>query len=550
MWTITGQTSKAMDATSRTLAAIGAQNPKVAFRSLAADTLTWTVLLAGFAPAAEIIPELGQEVALYRSGTRFFCGHVSAVKQSGRTVSVTVSNAWWWLERVFLASTQTDGTGASGTRATFALTAQPLAASFTALANAAIALGVPMQLGALAGTFNAPELRLNQMSFAQALGEVARVTPDLVTWFDYTVAGLPALRTSRRLTAAATTVDPRAAERFALNPLTELQLTAVEIPYLIRAADGAKQFATQSAGVPAVGKTQLITVSGDEMDTFLPKDLLDSVTVQSADYTTLELALYDTNLKTFFEQYGPVNGGITYGNRVRYYTGDSVKRTPVDVWLTGLQTQAKNGAAIPAGTVYLITTAEALPDWAVTAMGGVAVTITGTMIAWEYSNANGWSPCFDALYNSSPSWGGPTWISEHPSTQMFYWCARPLKVEGVLVPTHYASATPVYKPADYGFAFPPAGFADGLLAAQNYIPYDGEIELMAAECGDQRYLQNALNVSNSLPAHAAMKAMLSSEELDLQTGVTTLVIGPPARFSYRELVNRLRGSSNDNIIYV
>ena len=47
-----------------------------------------------------------------------------------------------------------------------------------------------------------------------------------------------------------------------------------------------------------------------------------------------------------------------------------------------------------------------------------------------------------------------------------------------------------------------------------------------------------------------MKAMASEEEWDLDTGTTTIVLGPPARFAFKELVNRLRGSSSDNIVYL
>jgi hypothetical protein len=530
----------------------------VIFRNMAADTLTWTVLLAGFAPAAEIIPELGQEVALFRSGTRFFCGHVSAVKQSGRVVSVTVSNAWWWLERVFLQSSQTDGTGATGTRATFALTAQSLAASLTALANAAITIGVPMQLGALATTFDAPELRLNQMSFAQAIGEVCRVTPDLVTWFDYTASGLPALRTSRRLSCAETTLDANALESFDLNPLTELQLTAVEIPYLIRAATGAKQFALQSAGTPAVGKTQMITVSGDEMDTFLPKDLLDSVSLKTIHYVDNNfVATRDSYLASQVEKWGSVPVGI--GNAFNLWTGTNTYKTAFSYTFAGVNYQRPDGTFYTSGEfagAYIIISAGSVPDWVLAQYGGIEVTITGTWISqfytrdgdgahtvpqnyWDLANGGDW---YSGFVNDQPGGYSSDWTA--------VWVVRPFSFKAVLINTGFATATTVYRAADYGFAVPPAGFAAGLLAAQNYIPYEGQIEIMAEECGASRYLPAGLNVSNALPAAAAMKAMLSAEELDLQTGLTTLVLGPPARFSYRALVDRLRGSSNDNVIYV
>ena len=548
-----------MDATARTLAAIGAQNPKVVFRSLAADTLTWTVLLEGFAPASEIIPELGQEVALFRSGSRFFCGHVSAVRQSGRTVAVTASNAWWWLERVFLASTQTDGTGATGTRATFALPAQTLAASLTALATAAIALGVPMTLGTLAATFEAPQLRLNQMSFAQAIAEVCRVTPDLVTWYDYAGTGLPALRTARRLTCSTTTLDAEAVESFDLNPLTELQLTAVDIPYLIRAADGAKQFALQSAGTPAVGKTQLVTVSGDEMDTFLPKDLLDSYAIQTiASVTDDFVAERDSYLAQLVSLYGSIPVGI--GASLTFWTGISTGPKSAETYnFPAVHYRKADGYVYTSGEMAAVSiiVSGRPPDWVMQQYAGSIeeVTISGTWISsmftydgtshavtdahWDISQG-GWY--YDGFALSDTVGTGNDWTK--------HFSVRQWSLTAYVIAGSWPALTTIYRAADYGFAFPPAGFADGLLAAQNYIPYEGQIEIMAEECGATRYLPTAINLANSMTAHAAMKAMLSSEELDLQTGVTTLVLGPPVRFSYRDLVNRLRGSSNDNVIYV
>lgn len=550
MWTITGQAGKALDATSRTLAEIGALNPKVTFRSLAADSMTWGVMLAGLAPGAELIPEIGQEMALYRSGVRVFCGHVANVRQSGRNIAVTVNNAWWWLERVFLSSTQTDGTGATGTRASFALSAGDLSTSFAGIANAAIALGVPMQLGALAATFNAPELRLNQQSFGQALAEVARVTPDLVTWFDYSVAGLPALRTSRRLSAGTVTIDAEAEVGIDLNPLTELEVSAVDIPYLVRAADGAKQFAMQSAGTRAMGKTQLLTVSGDEMDTFLPKDLLESVAAASYNHPTL-----GNNVSAYVWEHDPSLGKAlgwpNYGagsiaNSLDFYTVPINKVVASPVHFPNYNVQGPDGT--PASGYMLLS--NSLPEWAMVALGAVRAVLSGTWVVTWPESQGPWPEWYQMLQVGAQTGAGHTGASGLTLVNYTYYLARPFQVECILTPAFRAAPGTLYRPSDYGFVAPPAGFSAGLLAAQSYLPYEGTITIPAEECGATRYLPTAINVSNARPQFASMRAMVSSEEWDLQTGETTIVLGPPARFSYRDLVNRLRGSSNDNIVYL
>lgn len=555
MWTITGQTGKALNATSRTLAEIGALGPKVTFRSLAADSMTWGVMLAELAPTTELIPEIGQEIALFRSGSRVFCGHVANVRQAGHSVTVTVNNAWWWLERVFLSSTQTDGTGATGTRASFALAAGDLSTSFAAVANAAIALGVPMSLGALAATFNAPELRLNQQSFGQALAEIARVTPDLVTWFDYSVGGYPALRTSRRLSAGTVTIDADAEVTIDLNPLTQMEVSAVDVPYLVRAADGAKQFAMQSAGTRAMGKTQLMTVSGDEMDTFLPKDLLDVFeNMATLDYATASfVANRDSTLKGLLDKYGYLPGSP--GTAVYFYIGTTSFKSPVSYGFPGISYLRADGTP-RTGATYLVASGGTVPEWLLKAYGGEVVTVSGTWIAYfQTRDANGDHAVPDIYYDLER--GGEA-MGGFDNDQKFgvgsdfakRYSVRSFSFQATVINTPFYSYTDVYRPSDYGFAAPPPGFAAGLLAAQSYRPYEGSITIPAEECGATRYLPSAINVSNSMPDHASMKAMASSEEWDLQTGDTTVVLGPPARFSYRELVNRLRGSSNDNILYV
>lgn len=551
IWTIKGEAGKAMDATERTLSAIGALAPKLAFRNLAADTLTWAVLLDGLAPAAEIIPELGQVVTLQRSAARFFRGHVTGVRQSGSTVAITVSGPWWWLERVFLESTQTDGTGATGQRATFSLPIQALDASLGALLTAARTMGCEFDVGALAATFTAPPLRLNQMSFAQAVGEVCRVTPDLVLWWDYAVAGAwPQARTSRRLTATSATLDAATLEEFDLNPVTELQVSKVEIPYLVRAADGKKQFATQSAGALALGKVQLLTVSGDEMDTFLPKDDFESATVQTAASLASNTltASRDASLAALAGIYGGLPGGIT---------------DYIDAYVTSYDPGAYNGRALrrhqfPPYTITteagLVLTATAkklvisgdLPEWAMKMLGGIRVSIAGT---WAILNTSGTYSELERALQNGGSAGYLGW--RYPSgAESLYYSARPFSFSGVLIDAAYLAAATLYKPWEYDFIAPPAGFTAGLLAAQNYIPVEGLLAFLAEEAGATRYMPSAINVSNASSAFATMRAMISAEELDLEAGLTTLTLGAPARFSYKDLVNKMRGSSNDNIVYL
>lgn len=556
IWTITGEAGKGLDATSRTLSQAGMVRPVLTFRNLAADTLVWTVALDGLVPSAELIPSEKQVVSLYRSGVKWFRGHVTAVRQKGRSVQVTASGPFWWLERMFLETAQTDGTGASGQRASYGFPSQTLDHSLGDLLALAVTMGVEMTVGALATTFTAPQLRLSQMSFGQAVAELCRVTPDLVLWFDYS-GTLPAARTSRRLYESAVTLDAETLEDgFDLQPQTELEVSQVKVPYLVRAVDGNKQFASQNAGTPALGKVQMLTVSGDEMDTFLPKDLLDSATLQTvAGISDLYVAQNDAVLAPLLRKYGVVWGNV--GVRTAEYqgsTGYGGYKTLVEHYFPGVAYQTSNGTVLSPTGRYLVTTGT-LPDWAMELYGGVNVTVTGTWVASYIvpaGNTQGYGELFAAEMVGAQVGNGYAYSNVVGAGYMdlIYWLARPFSIQAVLLTTPFAASTTVYKPADYGFVAPPAGFAAGLLAAQNYTPVAGSLSWMAEDCGPVRYLPTPVNVSNAGSAFTAMKAMVSTEELDLDAGVTTLELGAPVRFSYAELVNKMRGSSNDNIVYL
>ena len=556
VWTVKGEAGKAMDATERTMAAIGAIAPKLSFRNLGEDTLSWSVMLDGLAPASEILPESGQVVSLWRNGSRFFTGHAAPVRQRGRVVGVTIHGPWWWLERIYLESLVTDDTAATADRNTYALPKQSLTTSLNSLLTQAIAKGAPVSIGTLATTFSAPEIRLNQMSFAQAISEVVRITPDMVFHFDYSTA-TPTANTVRRKTglaagsAADLSLDAETLEDFEVNPLVELQVSQVKIPYVQRAADGGKQFAAQTSGTAATGKVQILTVSGDEMDTFLPKDLLDTVAVQSTLWTSADLAIRDNAIKSMVEQYGPFKGAsVWFDSQFTWFTGSQDSKQLQRLAFNGLVMRSNSGSALPS-PAYLVLSTDPLPEWAQTALGAVEVTITGTYMVAEPYDGLGWSALYAAMKNGAAASGGPVWLSgDRTVTQKYYWLARPVTVTGWVIAAAYPTLTDVYRPSDYDFISPPSGFADGLLAAQNYLAYDGSLSFTEEECGTARYLQKAVSLTHSQTAHATMRAMLSGEDLDLQSGATTLLLGAPARFSYRDLVNRIRGNSNSNIVYL
>jgi hypothetical protein len=119
--------------------------------------------------------------------------------------------------------------------------------------------------------------------------------------------------------------------------------------------------------------------------------------------------------------------------------------------------------------------------------------------------------------------------------------------DSVIIPNITTTTNPKAGYLD-SFRAPPAGFTQGMLESQNYLPYGGKASIVEDQCGGQRYMPRCLNFSNSQPAHTSIHAMVTEETLDLGTGITTIYLGPPARYNYDDLVSRLRPEPNAQII--
>jgi hypothetical protein len=79
-WTIKGEAGKAFDETVRSLEAAKIESAQVAFNSLADDTFTFSISPEAIPSAT--IPELKQQMTLYRAGVQFFTGTVTNVRSN------------------------------------------------------------------------------------------------------------------------------------------------------------------------------------------------------------------------------------------------------------------------------------------------------------------------------------------------------------------------------------------------------------------------------------------------------------------------------------
>ena len=213
-----------------------------------------------------------------------------------------------------------------------------------------------------------------------------------------------------------------------------------------------------------------------------------------------------------------------------------------------------NGTAYSTSTYKVITTADA-PDWVKSELGlGIKdVTFEGYLGATHIYRTEYGAPTIPL-----PTWwnsvgfdlqiDGFTFPTSNGSRLVYGF--KKFSIKCLITTTAYTSATTVYRPADYSFIQPPANLAANLKAAQDWLPYTGSITLVEEDVGGTRYMGTKVSLTNTLPAYASMNALVAGVNLDIATGTTTIELGQPPRLDYRTFVDRIRKTSQDNIVYL
>lgn len=569
-WTIIGEAGKALDATEREISTLSPVLASVAFPSCSTDAFRFTMQVDD--SNAGLIPELWQSVTLKRDGTTFHFGYVTGLAPSqdtlGEQVAVSVSGPWWIAEQVALTYPKADSVGLSKDRVSAAFPEQNLKASIESVINQGAALGVPWQLGTVSSFFTFPATTLNQMSVAQALSELVRMVPDAMTWLDYSTVP-PALNVTRRgvATARTITLGTDSVVRYAVNALPQQQVARVVLPYTQRATNQKRRWEEQAAGITTVGRTQYLTLSGPEMETHVPPDEpTESYMVQTIATDALQSVLNSSlipKIPTFtrlVEEYGPSWYGpnsSSWQNVLNVGRGETITYYSQSSGGTGQQFVAyapkfldNRGVPVSGHFIYDV---AGIPDWVLSRLGGTKVSydfVVYVVMRWSSSAYPEGMPTTPGLreYATTAAFQDNYFTHGAPRDRItILWTFH--QGEGLVIPNAYPAGATFYKPALYNFPAPPANFAANLLAAQNWLPHEGSITLQGDDVGDTRYRGCKVNLAGGRVAtHATMGALVESEELDLKSGQTTIHLGAPGRINYRNLVDRLRRTPQNNVI--
>jgi hypothetical protein len=559
-----------------------AVNASLRYESLGMDRLTWTARTADLLAGETTLPDVGQMVELFfdfGSGqARLFRGWVTEARAVNYGTVVVVDGPWQFLRKMTATSSKTLN-GSSDNRPTMEFATGSISGHIATLVNRAIAEGAPIQNGGFIGTsYSVPKLKLSQTTYADILAELLRWVPDAVVYFDYQSSATtnPILQVARRSSLGGYSLDAAnyGLTDYQVTGRPDLVPTRVELKYVTRGTNQRPVYSAQVAGTSlgstAPGKNQVIVISGDEADTYLPKDDYESHTVQTANANTTlnntRAALLPmipevvTSRAQFSGRPSTTDIVLANGETITQTLASGGTRTYVQPALQFLN--AETGAAVSRIGKHFVLTKEP-PQWAGNLLANMErVKITGRLYklveSTLYTSASGgggepapavedWVTAFPwsiQLLLSGTRFSGT--IPGYPAASVYLY-ALDFELETFLTTTNYAVPQTFYKPQDFEYLSPPSGLATNLLNTQNFTPHEGFIELQQATPPSGISPSSKMNLAGVQPAFATMDALARAVTSDLLNFRVRIELGAPSRFDFKTLAGKVRSTPQTNI---
>ncbi|MGJ8674070.1 hypothetical protein [Rubritalea sp.] len=524
------------------------------------------VFMQTFKDAASVVEmNYVEKVILWRNGIKFFQGWVTNMVEGdsdeGYLIQLTISDVWWWLAKTACSGEATGSDGGSlMERMMLGFGKGDLRAHIIAVIDRMKTLGVEVDVGGISSMFDVPQITLKQSSGAEALVYLMRLLPDAAMWINHG-GDVPTINIKRReymeaveLDAADSDDPDRALDSYKVNPMLELEVTQVKVPYVTRNVNGLTVFQEQVAGVAATGTRQVIVVSGPELDSYLPYDLAESYAAETESTNDLEVRALALSMFDAAKANG-LTSELTFGARFWTYATTSALATsgsnPQQYNVPGATYTTAEGATVSMAGKYILK-GDTPPDWAQAEHGLQQVYVR---VKYSYLHNTQDSNTPNVFINP------PTWHDDLPGVGVLHsgytagWYYTQLYGGEIsftvwVIDTEYATETALYKPFDYEYYTPPAGFADAMLATQNFTAYQGVINFTNKEVGQVDYRGHAFNIINARTKHSTMKAMVQGRSLSGGDGHEVYELGVPQRYDYRSIMTMFQRTSSDNIYFI
>jgi hypothetical protein len=500
MWTIK------YNGEEKTLAEWGVKNVRRVVVSQDIDTVTFDQPHA--TALDDPLFEEEQIVEIFRDEVRWFYGRAedAAPYRSGGEggLRYTISGPWWWLansgfrqswkyrpdltqsvlEEVFipycLLGTKVDGTQ------------QTIASQITEAINYLITQGAPLAFDGqglpeifppIKDVWNAP--------VAEVIQKMIEWTPDIVCWFDYTTEPYPTLRMRRRADQGAVELDlgkPFIVPDWEIKGRGDLKVPGVIIYYIrTDSTNGSVYTVISEDKFPA-------ETTGRE-----PKALLAAINLEGANVTFLEQTI---DCKT-----------------IQAESADWWKSHHADLHGTAISALSiKPGSATffdEEGNVLVPLPRELFGLWAPWMGGQVKSTNVRALASWTEH------------------------VDGEPALTVV---DRPIVCS--LTATDLVSGT--FKSAPEGEAGEPQpfGLAEAIYKASSVKHYEGRIRIKEQTCSDRIAMGNVLNVTGGRSEWVGMRAQVQGIEDHVDSGLTTVVFGPPRQLGPSGYIELLRATRN------
>ena len=542
-WAITGESAKALGASSVDIEVMNLSGGTLTFRNAGADSFDFFLAADDVTADPTYLPTHLQKIAVWRSGVRQFAGIVTDTNfiwDGGRAGwAIKAEGGWNELEKYPLATGNSTWERAQGS----------LKTSIEVLIDAAIAAGAQIVRGTIATMFDIIPISFRGLTFAAGLAELLKWVPDAVAWFSYTAAGLPVLNISRRgtLTEKTYALGTDEVTKCNISPVAGQTPDKVLLTYALSNSNGVVSETTQTAG-SGTAANQVVVISQAGLADFNTRAAAGAVTVQTTTTANWTLAYaLDPKLKDIASIPTPSSGAITY------WGGSTSGSKASETW-TGV-TPKITGLSSP--NLYAILTGE-FREWMTTKLGitkGVGSFVGEFFWNWRRTTSGGansypqWLQDLVAAgaeivsngwYNSTNWTPGTSPTSPINDTVYIfrYKCAFDL----VTMSRSITSATELRDPGDYPTTAPPSGLASDLLSVQGFTPWRGRIELSPHQAF-ARELGQKISFSGGNSRLNSIGAIAQEEQIEIQTGRRALVVGVQSRASIASLMSRFRKTS-------
>ena len=594
-YSICGVAGKTLDATWRTLADMGIHAASLSLRSIDVDTLTFTMR----AKAGRIIPDDQQWISLKdNTGTVLITGIARRTYVYPQQLyTYTVVNVYQGL----MDTPLTDSTH----KAYLMYDMANLSTTLISLLQHSHDLGLPIQPPSTTPPLMVvPKMGFRSASCGSALEDALKWAPDFSSRMDYSTTP-PTLRFTSRGSVTPTVINldtpGHGVTTMTLTSMPEAQALFIAFVYAVRPGTLVVDYLIQSAGDPTADANRSVSIylSGADRTEMLASEAINTSTnalaTAQASLTAANAAVVAVNAQinatyqAAMEAIPVTASNYAFNTQSYVVANDSActsgKANTNLLWgqgqpyFYGTQSPSAGGFATPAVGLYFVyastpTVARSVAASCVVSPGtftdaqlaSVGVTKTAGLVKGTIA----YRGVYTGVINVGGIYGGVQWWSGYANwtdtAHQAWWyfsvtgtsvdilSASAYSVAQALAAVAYNASHPVTTGTAAtsfvslaAFVEAPPDLALNYFIRQNWLPHQGQLTL-SPNAGHIPEPGEFVSVSAAdLPSEFATMATPVSELLiDLDTGSSTVTLGPPARMTFASLQDRLRIPPEDN----